>query len=458
VSLNYQASRFRCSWPWETAVLLCDGRIVCGCADPYAKRVVGDTRTTRLTDIWTGPTLHQLRGDLNAGGSAFCGDCPLKLPLAEAEAPPQRALDAGVLPRRLYVESTAACNISCFEACCAPETGITKTRQAGMLDVDLFRRVLDEVGPTLGRLDFFNYGEAFLHKRAVEMCELVKTRFPHIYLYTSTNGLAFTEDAVRRLVRSGIDEVTFSIDGSSQEAYARYRQRGDLAKALRNLRAAVDEKRTLGADVPVINWRYILFTWNDSDREMERARSLAAEIGVDRLCWEITDHPEHAFSRRFAPGTPALATLRHEIWDDNNLGNAIRGATPRARIELRETARGAAIDAAPGQTVRVAARVRNLCQRPFAARATGGRRLVRLGAQLCDADGGFLDRDHARAWLPGAVPPGGRSDVDIEITAPTRPGRYVLRFDLVSEGIDWFESCGSEVTARSLHVRDTATA
>jgi len=30
------------------------------------------------------------------------------------------------------------------------------------------------------------------------MCEYVKARFPHVYLYTSTNGLAFTEDSVRR--------------------------------------------------------------------------------------------------------------------------------------------------------------------------------------------------------------------------------------------------------------------
>ena len=132
------------------------------------------------------------------------------------------------LPRRLYVETTAACNISCLDACCAPETGITKTRQAGMLDFALFERVLDELGPTLARIDFFNYGEAFLHKKAVEMCELVKSRYPHIYLYTSTNGGAFTEDRVRQLVRSGIDEMTFSLDGASQDAYVRYRQRGNF--------------------------------------------------------------------------------------------------------------------------------------------------------------------------------------------------------------------------------------
>ena len=134
-----------------------------------------------------------------------------------------------------------------------------------MLDFELFKRVVDEAGPSLGRIDFFNYGEAFLHKRAVEMCEYIKSRFPHIYLYTSTNGLAFSEEQVRRLVRSGIDEVTFSIDGATAESYVKYRRRGDFDKAIRNLRFAADEKRAGGRDVPFINWRYILFTHNDSD-------------------------------------------------------------------------------------------------------------------------------------------------------------------------------------------------
>ena len=48
VSLNYLATRFTCSWPWSTMVLLCDGRMVCGCADPYGKRVLGDTRTASV--------------------------------------------------------------------------------------------------------------------------------------------------------------------------------------------------------------------------------------------------------------------------------------------------------------------------------------------------------------------------------------------------------------------------
>jgi hypothetical protein len=452
VSLNYLATRFTCSWPWSTMVMLCDGRMVCGCADPYGKRVLGDTRLETVSGIWTGGRASGLRRDLNGGGSKFCGDCPLKLPLKKDETPAVRDLNVAAMPSRLYIECTAACNISCAQACCAPETGITRTRQAGMLDFEAFRRVIDEAGPSLVRVDFFNYGEAFLHKRAVEMCEYIKTAFPHIYLYTSTNGLAFSEEQARRLIRSGIDEVTFSIDGASADTYAQYRKRGDFEKAIRNLTAAADEKRRTGRDLPFLNWRYILFTHNDSDAEMSRARQMAADIGVDRLCWELTDHPEDMYSRRFAPGTPDLAAIKHEIWDDNNLGNAIPGATPRARIDVRGALPGLPLVARAGRQVTVRMKVRNLSSRPFPAQASYGRRLVRVGAQLCARDGEVVSRDFERAWLPQTLSPDSTVDVEMTMTAPAKPGRYGLKFDLVSEGIDWFEACGSETTTKVLVV------
>ena len=455
MSLNFLSTRFQCSWPWEMLVMLCDGRIVCGCADPYAKRVLGDTRTASVHEIWTGSTITKLRSELNACGSKFCGDCALKRPLKKDEMAPVRPLEAGRLPWRMFIECTAACNISCNQAVCAPETGITRTRQAGMLDYTLFCRVVDEVGPSLGRIDFFNYGESFLHKRAVEMCEYIKSRYPHIYLYTSTNGTALTGEQARRLVHSGIDEVTFSIDGARRETYEMYRRRGKFDDAIRNLRAMADEKRRAGRDLPFLNWRYILFKWNDSDEEMAEARQMAVDIGIDRLCWEITDHPEDSFSRRFVPGSREFEAIRRETWDDSNLGNAIPGATPRARIEIRSWPAMGRLPllARRACAFQVRTRVRNLSARRFPADATYGRRLVRLGAQLCSQTGELIDLDFARARLPHALEPGCAANINIEIPPVNQPGRYSLKFDLVSEGVEWFEKCGSAPTMKALWIR-----
>ena len=131
--------------------MLCDGRMVCGCADPYGKRVLGDTRVETVSAIWTGERASGLRRDLNAGGSKFCGDCPLKLPLEERRDAAACATSTSRRCRRGCTSSARPPATSrAHRPAARPETGITRTRQAGMLDFELFRRVIDEAGPSLG--------------------------------------------------------------------------------------------------------------------------------------------------------------------------------------------------------------------------------------------------------------------------------------------------------------------
>ena len=97
------------------------------------------------------------------------------------------------------------------------------------------------------------------------------------------------------------------------------------------------------------------------------------------------------------------------------------------------------------------ARIRNLTQRRLPHTASYGRRLVRLGTQLLSPDGRLIDQDYARTALPRDIEPGGVARPRRAGAAPA-PGDYLLKFDLVSEGIDWFEACGSEPTVVPLTV------
>ena len=63
-----------------------------------------------------------------------------------------------------------------------------------------------------------------------------------------------------------------------------------------------------------------------------------------------------------------------------------------------------------------------------------------------------IDRDFARTGLPRPLEPGHAVDLAIAVPPVPRTGRYQLKFDLVSEGIDWFEACGSPTTSRPLVV------
>jgi SAM-dependent methyltransferase len=68
--------------------------------------------------------------------------------------------------------------------------------------------------------------------------------------------------------------------------------------------------------------------------------------------------------------------------------------------------------------------------------------IVRLGAHLYDETGTLLDVDHFRADLPQSVEPGESLELAVVVPVPaSRP--YRLGFDLVAEGVCWFENQGS---------------
>ena len=282
------------------------------------------------------------------------------------------------------------------------------------------------------------------------MCEYIKTKFPHIYLYTSTNGLALNEEKARRLVHSGIDEVTFSIDGASQDTYVRYRQRGKFDLAVANLHAMADEKARHGRDVPQINWRYILFNWNDSDEEMEqgpaarrRARRRSAVVGDHRSPRGLVLAPLRARHRRLRPHqVPGLGSLRP---GQRHPGRDAAGRHRRAGRSRRcRCSAGAPASRSPSDPGAQPARrgrsaTGQLRPPPGAARRAAGRRRrrapqprPRAGLAAGRHPGRRRRRrDHRRAAARDAGP----------LRAQVRPGPR--RHRLVRE-------CGSPTTTRSV--------
>jgi radical SAM family protein/iron-sulfur cluster protein len=419
-------------------VVLCDGTIVCGCADPYGERPIGHLSENDIRDIWTSDRVKTIRRELNQGHASFCVNCGLKRWLKPGESVPQRPVDQPVLPR-IFFEPTVLCNLSCYKSVCGRESGIRKTRSRDRFPLNDFKRLIDQIGPGLVRLDFFNYGDPFVHPDAVKMIEYAKSRFPSLYVYTSTNGLLLDEEKTSRLVQSGLDEITFSVDGTDQETYERYRCGGDYNTALKIMSDCVRIRNESGSDLPFINWRYILFRWNDSRRQMRQARKVASEIGMDRLTWEITDHPPDAASSRFQIGTPAWKKIYHEIWDTSQISNALKNKQSRAAIRVP----GRNLIAYPDAPLGVEVQVKNTGGILWQSTTPSGRRIIRLGAQLYDENKQVLNRDYARAFLPQSVPGGSTVKICIELPAGLDPGRYLLKFDMVCEGVDWFESTGS---------------
>jgi len=318
-----------------------------------------------------------------------------------------------------------------------------------MMPYEDFVGIIDQAGEKLKRLDYFNYGEPFMHPRAVDMLEYVKAKYPHIYCYTSTNGLLLNKEKTHRLVELGMDEITFSVDGPDQETYEKYRRGGKFDRVMDNMKQLLEERNRRGKEYPIVNWRYILFSWNDSDKKMNQTRRMAKKIGVDRLVWEITDHPEEAKSEKYQIGTPGWKKIYHEIWDTNSLASAIRNK--RYLAKLRVTGKRQRIQ--KGEPFSMNLKIKNTGTHHWRMAAPGFIYTVRLGGQLYDQKRNPIDRDFARAFIPEDGPPGLAFTMSIDIPAINEPGKYYLKFDMVSEGFIWFETNHSPVAWVKIRVK-----
>ncbi len=132
---------------------------------------------------------------------------------------------------------------------------------------------------------------------------------------------------------------------------------------------------------------------------------------------------------------------------------AKREAPSRARAQYRATIHvelpAAAIAA---EEITIAATVANIGNAPWRGTGKPDTGRVRLGIQLLDSARRVVARDFARADLGSDLSPGQSRPITTRFTAPAEPGDYYLKFDLVVEGVTWFEPTGSEVEMRPLKV------
>ena len=78
---------------------------------------------------------------------------------------------------------------------------------------------------------------------------------------------------------------------------------------------------------------------------------------------------------------------------------------------------------------------------------------VALGLKLKDMEGAMLDSDLARGQLLQDIQPGETAEVAALVKAPGEPGEYIIKVDLVQEGVAWFEDLGGAPAQISLSVR-----
>lgn len=180
-------------------------------------------------------------------------------------------------PLHMQVELTSFCNLRC--PVCPVGTG-ELTRAPKAIDVDLFRRLMEEVGPYLLTLSLWAWGEPLLHPE-LERVLAITAGYPAATLL-STNGQNLDRDGVQNALRKHPPHyLIVAIDGLSDETNSLYRKGARLEPALDGVRALAQWKRETGSRRPALVFRFLAMKHNE--HELPRLREFAAGNGFDMV-------------------------------------------------------------------------------------------------------------------------------------------------------------------------------
>lgn len=323
----------RCRHAFEYAVIHANGEVVCSIIDGRGDFVIGNVHHQSLPEILSGPRAAELRRLVFSTPDSYCPaigkSCALK------SIPWTPGVNPSTNLRFLAIETSTACDLRCLSCSVRDFTGDVTWRDAlrdggpafllwdglrrtkqhgadivrrvipalgaktpaelgrwgawllrgripksrrGTLSLETIKRVINEAGSGLDRIDLFNYGEPFMYRHLVDVLRHVRHVAPATGLAISTDGMQVREPVEETIVRERLlDWIVFSIDGCDSESYRRYRIRGDFDVAFSNL--VRFHRRAEGSGIHV-TWQYVVFRWNDSDEQFERAITLAERFGL----------------------------------------------------------------------------------------------------------------------------------------------------------------------------------
>lgn len=195
--------------------------------------------------------------------------------LAEWELRQQKTI-LRCLPYYYIIDVCNVCNLRC-PLC--PTGNTTIARRQDMLSLDQYKAIFDKIKEYALVVSLYNHGEPLLNPDVFSIIE--HTHRNRVGTNISSNFNWPQPVDVNDFVRSGLDYVTVSLDGVSQEAYQQYRVRGDIGEVFDNMKRLLAAKKALNSKKPFVEWQFIVFKHNE--HEMDQARKMAAEIGVDLL-------------------------------------------------------------------------------------------------------------------------------------------------------------------------------
>jgi hypothetical protein len=275
-----------------------DLTLSCNCQDYDGSGHLGDLKKNTFAEVFHGPVAQKFQAELVKGKLPIptcsrCGDLR-RLEAGQTTPPPIRMPYRGML-----LENTVICNVDCIG--CARE-GAANIRTSKTMSLEDLGRMADltaELG--LEEIFYLNLGEPFLSPRVASELPLLRAKNPKARIIISTNGVLLNTDAKREAALS-VSHILFSVHGISDEMCSKYMLRSSFEKAYAAMRDLAAYRDARGARKPILEWKYLLFNWNDRPETLDRAVEMARTAGVDIFSIWPTNNPFYGVSWRYRLG------------------------------------------------------------------------------------------------------------------------------------------------------------
>lgn len=256
-----------------------DMTLSCNCQDYDGKGHLGDLTQNSFEDIFFGHVANKFRAELSDGKFPIplCQYCMELRQVTKAQV--NKLLKKVVLPHRgIMAENTVLCNYNCLNCNRLDLMGIRKKNTMTIEDTHEVAAIISR--NNIKSLCYFNLGEPFIDNEIYEKIKIIRDINPELNIVVSTNGsLVKSDEAVNASLL--LNHIFFSIDGPDQSSMATYQAKGSFQVSYDNMKNLVQIRNRLNQTIPVIEWKYVVFRWNDSNDFIEKAVALAREAGVD---------------------------------------------------------------------------------------------------------------------------------------------------------------------------------
>jgi len=148
-------------------------------------------------------------------------------------------------PIKLWIETSSRCSLKC-QLCINRNLPLNEKKD---MDFNLFKKIVDQVKDYVYEINLFHRGEPLLNPGIIEMVEYASGNKIKTSLYT--NAVLLTAELSQRLVKSGLDLITFSFDGYTKEVYEKNRSGAVFEETLENIIGFLKEKKRLGLKKPL---------------------------------------------------------------------------------------------------------------------------------------------------------------------------------------------------------------